>query len=201
MVLCAPLSLVAQEDPAAVDARFVEGRLHVGLSVAELADPVVRSRLESGLPQVLELVVEAFDERGVRLGRVVRTDRVIFDLWEERFRIEELVGGAQRSLSVETLDEVIAMALTADDLVVADIRAEHRGERIHLRFGAELNPPTPEAIHRIRRWLARPGGAAAEGDTFFGSFVGLFVNRSVTSADAAVHYRSRDILVPAGGAP
>jgi hypothetical protein len=192
--------LLAQEDRVAVDARFVEDRLHVDLSVAALADRVVRSRLESGLPQVLELEVDVFDASGVRLGRLVRTDRVIFDLWEERFRIEELMGGAQRSLTVETLDEVMAITLSADDLAVLSTSAvrEHRGEPIHLRFGAQLNPPTPESIHRIRRWLARPGGAAAEGDTFFGSFVGLFVNRSVTSADAAVHYRSRDILVPAG---
>lgn len=200
LLLGAPLSLWAQEARHPVDARFERGRLEVDLSVAELADAEVRARLESGLPQVIELEVEALDDGGVRLAHVVRTDRVVFDLWEERFRIEELIGGAQRSLSVATLDEVIATTLSADGLAVggADTFAAHRGERIHLRFGAQLNPPTPESIHRIRRWLARPGGAAARGDTFFGSFVGLFVNRSVTSPDAALLFRSQDIVVPSG---
>jgi len=196
--LGAPLALWAQEEPRTVTATFVDDQLQIDLSVAELANPMVRARLESGLPQVIELEVEALDASGVRLARVVRSSRVIFDLFEERLRVQEQLGGAQRSLTLTTLDEVIATTLSAEHLAVGgpDSFREHRGEPIHLRFGAQLNPPTPEAIHRIRRWLARPGGAAEHGDTFFGSFVGLFVNRSVTSADAALHFQSRDIVIP-----
>ncbi len=200
-LLAAPLSLLAQPRAHPIEARWRDGELRVGLSALELADDAVRARLGSGLPQVVELAIEVDDPRGVPIARVVRTDRVIFDLWQEHYRIEEQLGAHQRTLTLATLDEVLEATLTTDGLCVGDPTTfgAHRGERIHVRSTAQLNPPTPEAIHRIRRWLARPGGAASEGDTFFGSFVGLFVNRSVTSADASMSFRSEAIAVPSEG--
>jgi hypothetical protein len=196
----APLGLsIAQPAPRDATLRFVDGALVVDLSLTDFFDDALRERLESGLPAVIEVRVEAAPTGGGPvLARSVRTHEIVFDLWEERFHVEEVVGTERRAFSAPDLSHLVARTLEVRDTVVgsAATYADHRGEAVEVRARALLDPLTPDMVHRIRRWLARPGGSADSGDTFFGSFVGLFVNRSVQGAVAELEVRTAEIRVP-----
>lgn len=195
-----PLGLsLAQPPRRDASLRFVDGALLVDLSLADFLDQALEERLESGLPVVIEVQVEAVPAGGgPAISRSVRTSEVVFDLWEERFHVEEVVGARLRHFEEAELAGVVTRTLEVSDAVVgsAATYAEHRGEPIEVRARARLDPLSPDMVHRIRRWLARPGGSAESGDTFFGSFVGLFVNRSVQGAEAELEVRTDEVRVP-----
>lgn len=71
-----------------------------------------------------------------------------------------------------------------------------RGEAIHFALAALLNPRTPATTERVRRWLERPGGAADDEDSFFGSFTSLFVEGRIADAEAHLEVRSQTVTVP-----
>jgi hypothetical protein len=71
-----------------------------------------------------------------------------------------------------------------------------RGSQIYFAVVTELNPLSPDAVQRIRRWLARPTGSELNGNAFFGSFVSIFVGRKLGEADKLLSFRSNAHLVP-----
>ena len=55
-------------------------------------------------------------------------------------------------------------------------------------------PSAATTIARIRRWLSRPRGEYnVETKSFFGSFVSLFVNDRIGSAERVLRVRSQDV--------
>src|SRR5690606_37559173 len=97
-----------------------------------------------------------------------------------------------------SLDGVLRRCLVADRMPVGAAR-DYEGraqQRIYFAVLIELNPVSPESVHRLRRWLARPAtGGRASGDAFFGSFVSLFINRQIGSAQRTLRFRSQDVAV------
>lgn len=187
----------AQPDPHPAHTRWEEGVLRVDASMVHFVTPERIDPLRSGLPQTLALEIEVVPAGGgARIAEARRTCEVIYDLWDRVFRVELTTGHESRGSTASTLEEVLDRCLTVRDLPIGAAEAYHHGEAIQLVLRAELNPLTPDTVHRIRRWLARPGGASEPADTFFGSFVGLFVNRSVAAAEAELEERSAPLEVP-----
>lgn len=181
-----------------------DGGALIDLSVEDFATARVRRRLESGLSQTLEVRAYAYrSSGGPPLAIAVRSCRVVFDLWEEVFRVSIATETSEVSVVVGSLDEVVDRCLVLEDLRIGDAERLRpaAGEEIYLALAVQLNPLTPDTVHRIRRWLARPGGAADPSDTFFGSFVSLFVNRSVGEAEAHLELRTQTVRVPAASPP
>jgi hypothetical protein len=71
-----------------------------------------------------------------------------------------------------------------------------RGARVYFAVLVEFNPLSPDTVRRIRRWLADSGGGPVHNDAFFGSFVSLFVNRRIGSAERAISFQSQPVRVP-----
>lgn len=175
-----------------------DGVPELHFSAVDLADAGVRRKLDSGLPETLIMRIYAYRESGEPIAVAARSCRVRFDVWEERYDVEVRDSRQDRDESFPSSDEVLSRCLVADRIPVgsaSDYRA-FRGESIHFGVIIELNPLSPDTVQRLRRWLSRPaGGGRIGGEAFFGSFVSLFVNRRIGSAERSRRFRSQAIRV------
>lgn len=191
---------MAQLSERRVGVTFSEGRPRVDVSMADFArDGEVRRKLESGLPQTFVVRVYAYTTESERpIAVAARSCRVVYDLWEERFRVQRASETGDETFIVRTLDEVTERCLIARRLPVGDAEAwsSVQGQRAYFAALVEFNPVTPDTVQRIRRWLARPQRGRVDSDSFFGSFVSLFVNRRIGDAERALRFRSQQVDVP-----
>jgi hypothetical protein len=173
-----------------------EGTPHLYYSARDLLRGEVVKKLESGLPQ--RIVVQHFayaPRRKEPLAVAGQTCKIVFDLWQEAYRVEREVVGAMPSVHiVETREQVLELCLVFRDVPIGP-PAPYTG-RSHIYFASllELNPLSTSTIARIRRWLSRPrGDYNMEGRSFFGSFVSLFVNDRIGSAERTLRLKSQDV--------
>lgn len=196
-----PTTARAQDVPRrTITARFEGGVARVDVEASDLADDALRRRLSSGLTQRLVTRVYAFQgDAATPIAIGVRACRVGWDPWALAFTVDVQTESSDRSATMRSMDEVLDACLDLRGLRVGRPQdwAAARGARVWFAAIVELNPLSPETVHRIRRWLARPDGAAMSGDAFFGSFVSLFVNRRIGDAERTLRYRSRgEVRVP-----
>ncbi|MFW6067792.1 MAG: hypothetical protein ACOC97_05585 [Myxococcota bacterium] len=172
---------------------------HLSFSARDVASSGVRKKLQSGLPQTLVMRVYAFREGGRPVAVTARSCRIVYDLWEEVYRVEAQTPHDDRSSLVRSIDEVLDRCVVARQLPVGvDDDWEGRSDQnVYFAVLVEFNPMSQHTVERIRRWLARPaGGGGFEGEAFFGSFVSLFVNRRLGDAERAIRFRSQPTSVP-----
>ena len=172
---------------------------HLTFSARDLVNADVRRKLESGLPQTLVMRTYGYPGRGRRpIAVAARSCRVVYDLWEEVYRVQIQSETEDRSATLSSIDQVLARCLVSRSVAIGDETewTTLRGQRVYFAVLVELNPLSPDTVQRIRRWLARPGGRRVEGEAFFGSFVSLFVNRRIGDAERTIRFRSQAIEVP-----
>lgn len=189
----------AQVTSRRMGVRWNDAVPHLTFSARDLVNADVRRKLESGLPQTLVMRTYAYPQRGRRpIAVAARSCRVVYDLWEEVYRVQVQSETEDRSATLSSIDQVLARCLVARSVAVgADAEwGPLRGQSVYFAVLVELNPLSPDTVQRIRRWLARPGGRRVDGEAFFGSFVSLFVNRRIGDAERTVRFRSQAIEVP-----
>lgn len=178
--------------------RFEGSLPHLSFSARDLVTADVRRKLQSGLPQTIVLRIYAYTDGGRRPITIApRQCRVVYDLWEEVYRVQIATADGDRSESVATLDAVASKCLVVRNMAVgtAEEYRSRSGQRVYFAVLVELNPLSPDTVQRIRRWLAR-GGGRFDNDAFFGSFVSLFVNRRIGEAERTLRFRSQSVEVP-----
>ncbi|MEY4578961.1 MAG: hypothetical protein RL701_3664 [Pseudomonadota bacterium] len=171
----------------------------LSFSARDFVDQEVVAKLQSGLPQTLTTriyVYSDFDHEPLAVAAV--SCRIIYDLWEGGYRVERQTEASDRTLSVKSLDGVIAQCLTFQNHTVGDVATYRRmhGSDVYFAVVTELNPLSRDAVQRIRRWLARPAGNELNGNAFFGTFVSIFVGRKLGAADKTNSFRSVASGVP-----
>jgi len=172
-----------------------EGRLTITYSAADLMHRAAASKLDSGLPQ--RIVVQHFSYASGRSDVIAaggHSCKVVFDLWQGVYRVEyERFGVAPVALALRTQAEVIERCLVMRAFPLGS-RADYENHRsIYVGSLIELNPLSTTTVARIRRWLSRPRGEYnVETKAFFGSFVSLFVNDRIGTADRVLRLRSQD---------
>lgn len=169
----------------------------VSFTASDFLTPAVVRKLASGLPQTLVTRVYAYPEHGKEpLSLSLRSCRVVYDLWEELYRVQVETETAQRSFTARELDGAVRACVGAKDLSFgADFQARP-GESVYFAVILELNPLSPATVQRMRRWLARTGPQQLDGDAFFGSFVSIFVTRGMGSAERTLSFRTALHAVP-----
>jgi hypothetical protein len=159
----------------------------------------VAEKLGSGLPQRIVTRVYAYPEGGEQpITMTVLSCRVVYDLWEGVYRVQEQTANADRSRTVPDLKGVVQTCLNVRVMALGDQTtfARHRNGRVYFGAIVELNPLSPDTVQRIRRWLSKSGGGQLRGDAFFGSFVSIFVSRRMGSAEHTLAFRSSTFSVP-----
>jgi hypothetical protein len=182
-----PMTLAFRETPT------------VSFSVRDLVDNEVVKKLQSGLPQTITTRIYAYAERTrAPLSVAALSCRVVYDLWEGIYRIERQTESSDKTLTSRSLDGVVAQCLSFQSYAVGDAKLleRMRGNQVYYAVVSELNPLSPDAVQRIRRWLARPTGSELNGNAFFGSFVSIFVGRKLGEAEKILQFKSSLHPVP-----
>ena len=167
--------------------------LRVSLSYRDIVDQTIVSKLMGGLPTTIVMRAYVFAESGGSpLAAAFKTCRVIFDLWDEVYRLEISQTGTNDVVTASpSLEGVLRRCAEADRLAVLGRKALPTNATYYLGGVVEVNPVSPDMLDRIKRWVSRPSGntTAAPGDALFGSFVGLFVAR-IGVADKQLAFRT-----------
>jgi hypothetical protein len=185
--------------PIAVTIRDAYEAPALSFSVRDLVDSDAVKKLQSGLPQTITTRIYVYSERSREpLTVAALSCRVVYDLWEGVYRIERQTEASDKTLTSRALDGVVTQCLTFQNYTIgaAKLLERVRGKQVYFAVVSELNPLSPDAVQRIRRWLARPSGSELNGGAFFGSFVSIFVGRKLGDADKIVTFRSPAHAVP-----
>ena len=132
----------------------------------------------------------------------LRTE-IVYDIWDERFRLRMSRGsGTEREIEVKTLEEAIAETTSLKRFPVADVRDLPKGEKYFLAIRGDLNPLSHELLAEVRRWLRQPSGPQRRpgiggGDSFFGTFVTVFINPPVDDSEHQIRFVSQPFELPA----
>ncbi|AKT37392.1 hypothetical protein [Chondromyces crocatus] len=172
--------------------------VHLGTNFRDVVDAEISKKLLSGLPTVISFRGYLFREAGGDpIALAARTCRVVYDLWDEVFRIQLTQSGGQLSTVAVNVEGVLRNCAETRKLPVIERSLLRDGARYFIAALVEVNPVSAETLDRITRWVTRPNGANAigPGDALFGSFVGLFVTR-IDSADRRITFRTAPFLPP-----
>ena len=170
--------------------------LRASFSYRDVMDPTLSQKLSSGLPTVIAMrayVLRDGDADPIALA--VRTCRVVYDLWDEVYRIRVTGPGGERDTAVINVEGVLRQCAEARDLPVVERSLLRAGTPHFLGVIVDVNPVSPQMLEQMRRWVSRPTGSTRIGpsDALFGSFVGLFV-RSIGTSDKTVRFRTQTII-------
>ena len=148
--------------------------------------------MESGLPTRIVLRSALRTEGSSDAVRAsVRTCEITYDLWDQVFHIH--IEDERQAKWYDATSRNDAVRLCT---VVRDTRFDVAGldaGSYEVAVIAELNPVSTAMLEGLRSWLRVPansGAVGGEGQSFFGSFVAIFINRRIGEADRTIRFRS-----------
>ena len=165
--------------------------LVASVGLQDLFEPEDRARLTSGFVTRVLLRV-ALEEEGASEPVAVAFQRaeIVYDIWDERFRVRLTRGvGPDVRVEARTPDEAIARATALWEFPVAELARLRPGATYVVAFRGDLNPISEELLADVRRWLVQPARGqrrVGTGDSFFGSFVSIFVNPRIEDSERQV---------------
>lgn len=177
------------------NAKFVSYLGWLGMTVAwrDVVNTDIRRKLLSGLPTVIVTRAYVFVEGNkTPLALSVKTCRVVYDLWDEVFRIRVMYGGRPRNTVAVNVEGVLRRCAEARRMALTKMKRLSPKKPHFVAVLVEVNPVSKAMLERIRRWVSRPrgGGAVGPGDSLFGSFVGLFITK-IPDADRTLRFRTQ----------
>jgi hypothetical protein len=170
--------------------------LAVSVGLQDLFGPEDRARLTSGFATRV-LVRVALQEEGAAEPLAVAYQRteIVYDIWDERFQLRITRGtGPDVRLEARTPDEAVARAAAVWQLPVVEAARLRPGVAYVLTFRGDLNPISEELMSDVRRWLVQPARGerrVGTGDSFFGSFVSIFVNPRIEDSERQLRFVSQ----------
>src|SRR6476646_4512920 len=179
------------------------GQLVISVGLQDLFGPAERQHLTSGFStRVLIRVAlqDASREQGEPLALAVQRAEIVYDIWDERFSVRVTRGlGAELRAIAATADEAIWRATALWQFPIADANRLQPGARYYGLVRGDLNPISEDLMADVRRWLVQPArgqGRLGAGDSFFGSFVSIFVNPRIEDSERQVRFVSQPFALP-----
>ena len=168
--------------------------LTTSVSLRDLFGPTDGERLRSGFVNRVVIRVELWPEGGRQpIALADRHAELLFDLWDERFRLRvaDRYGIKERDAATER--EAIESATALVGFEVVELGRLVPNAVYRLRFRADLNPLSEDLVNEVKRWLVRqPGqGRAGAGDSVFGSVVNIFVNPQIDESERQITFWSQ----------
>jgi hypothetical protein len=159
------------------------------------SDPVLLKKLSSGLPMVIAMRAYVYREgEDTPVALAPRVCRVVYDLWDEVFRIHVSEPERERDQAA-VLDGVLRICTEPQNLPLVRRNLLTVGEPYFLGVVVDVNPVSPEMIDQMRRWMSRPTGSTGigPGDALFGTFVQLFA-RQIATSDRTLTFRTQSVV-------
>jgi len=188
----------------ATGAQVKSGQLLISVGLQDLFGPAERQHLTSGFStRVLIRVAlqDASREEGEPLALAVQRAEIVYDIWDERFSVRVTRGlGAELRAIAATADEAIWRATALWQFPIADTSRLRADGRYVVLVRGDLNPISEDLLADVRRWLVQPARGQRRlgaGDSFFGSFVSIFVNPRIDDSERQVRFVSQPFTLPA----
>jgi hypothetical protein len=181
-------------------------QLVVSVGLQDLFGPRDVERLLSGFStRVLIRVALLRDGVSEPVATATRLAEVVYDLWDEKLRVRLSASKASTSqtLVVSTAQAAVDAATSLAGFAIADADTLDGLSPYHLSVRADLNPISDELVTNVRRWLSHPSGhgRAGSADSFFGSFVSVFVNPRIDDSERMLQVTSQSFLLSEGRSP
>ena len=124
--------------------------LRASFSFRDVVDGAMANKLSSGLPTVIAMRAYVFREGSSDpIALAIRTCRVVYDLWDEVYRIKVTGPGGERDLAAINVEGVLRQCAEARDLPVVDRSLLRRGTAHFLGVIVDVNPISPEMLEQI----------------------------------------------------
>ncbi|MCC6748990.1 MAG: hypothetical protein IT371_15125 [Deltaproteobacteria bacterium] len=195
-MLVAPTSAPRAESVVlkAADFREERGQLVVSAGFRELFDHALRKQLRSGFATTVVMRVYLYArDGGAAVAVSGQTLRAVYDLWDEVYllRVEDARGNYYVRLRDQR--QVVDRLTSFWRFPVGALARLRRGEGYFVAGVVEVNPMSPEVLAEVRRWLRNPSRQPRQvgGESFFGSFVSIFVNNKIRRAERTFKFRSQ----------
>lgn len=175
--------------------RWDKNLLRANFTFHEAFDARANEKLLSGLPTNVAVRAYVMEEGSAEpVALAVQSCSIVYDLWDEVFRIRLASAGGERNLATVSVPGVLRRCAEVRDLPIVKKSLLKSGKRHYLAVIVEINPVSPKTVAAMRRWVAKPPGLTGIGpsDALFGSFVGLFVRR-IGSADRTLRFRTPSV--------
>lgn len=207
MIASAPRGALAAEEPLKSPAQLPQRTATVALekkavvmtvSYRDAVDAAISKKLLSGLPTTIAMRGYVFKETGGDpIALAAKSCKIVYDLWDEVFRITITQAGGQTTTVAVNVEGVLRNCAEAKKMPVMERSSMKDATKYFVALLVEVNPVSADMLDRIKRWVTRPNGSTSlsSSDSLFGSFVGLFVTR-VQSADKRIQFRTQAFLPP-----
>ena len=110
-----------------------------------------------------------------------------YDLWDEVFHVHIEDERQSKWYDATSRNDAIRLCTVVRDTKL-DVGGLPSGRYV-VAVVAELNPVSTAMLEGLRAWLRVPS-TTGEGQSFFGSFVAIFINRRMGEADRTIRFRS-----------
>lgn len=182
--------------------RFVvqehEGRLLLSVGFREMFTRELRARLDSGFATSVVMRVYLYPRQGGRpLAASACTLNVVYDLWEQIYRLKTTDPLGSRVEQLDSRDRVVDRLTSLWRFPLVKMGLIAPGQHYFAAVIAEVNPVRESMLREVRRWLRAPiRRPSVMGENFFGSFVSIFVNNRVHRAERTFKVRSQPFFRP-----
>ena len=177
------------------------GQVVVSVGLADLFGPAERAHLTSGFSTRVLIRVALLDEAADEtLALAVQRGEIVYDIWDEKFSVRVTRGlGAELHLVAPTTDDAIWQATALWQFPMAEVRRLRPNARYVVLVRGDLNPISEDLLADVRRWLVQPSRGQRKlgaGDSFFGSFISVFVNPRIEDSERQVRFVSQPFTLP-----
>jgi hypothetical protein len=172
------------------------GQLTVSVGLQDLFGQAEHDHLTSGFStRVLIRIAVEDQETGEPVALAIQRAEIVYDIWDEKFSVRTTRGlGAELRVVAATADEAIWRATALVRFPIVDARHLRPGGRYLVIVRGDLNPISEDLLADVRRWLVQPSRGQRRlgaGDSFFGSFVSIFVNPRIDDSERQVRFASQ----------
>jgi len=179
------------------------GQLLLSVGLQDLFGPTERQHLTSGFSSRILIRValqDASSETREPVALGIQRAEIVYDIWDEKFSVRVTRGlGAELRALAPNADEAIWRATVLSQFPIADIGRLRPGGRYVVLVRGDLNPISEDLLADVRRWLVQPARGQRRlgaGDSFFGSFVSIFVNPRIEDSERQVRFVSQPFMLP-----
>jgi hypothetical protein len=174
-----------------------EKTILVSVDYTDIFDDKAKKKLSSGLPTtVLARLYLHADKKKKPINMRMRTCKVLYDVWEEHYIVTVSTEGSKKTKKVGSKIEAVKLCGSLKKLPfpVKDVP-----DGVY-RFAAvvDLNPLSKEVLEAMRKWLKRPLGDTGHlnpADSFFGSFIAIFVNEKIEPSEKTIKFESQKFKI------
>jgi len=179
------------------------GQLLISVGLQDLFGPAERQHLTSGFSTRILIRValqDATREDREPLALAVQRAEIVYDIWDEKFSVRVTRGlGAELRALAPNADEAIWRATALWQFPIAETSRLPAGGRYVVLVRGDLNPISEDLLADVRRWLVQPARGQRRlgaGDSFFGSFISIFVNPRIEDSERQVRFESQPFALP-----